>query len=321
MLSDGLRANRRLEKAYIALSRVPLFAGVRRENVEIEPLGSLTNMTYKVTIAGTAYALRVPGHDTWEYIDRAAEEHNSRIAAAAGIGADVLYSDARNGTAVSRFVEGEAIDAVWLNRDAETLARVTRTLSRVHGLGQRFRFRFDVFGMIERCRHLLDRLGQPLPAGYGGVERGMKAAQRALEVSPVSLVPCHNDPWPNNFIDADGSIYLLDWEFSGMNDPIWDLSHLSTEAEFGPRQDQTMMETYRHGDAPEELYSRLEIYKALGDLLWSLWGLIQHANHNPLDDFFAYAQERFGRCAARMEDSDFGRHLNVVRMDTQGYVA
>ena len=321
MLSDGVRVNRRLEKAYEVLKEMPFFAGVRQDAVEIEPLGSLTNMTYKVTVAGTAYALRLPGQDTREYIDRAAEEYNSRIAAAAGIGADVLYSNARNGTSVTRFVEGEAVDAAWLNRDAEALARVTRTLKKVHGLGQKFRFRFDVFGMIERCRHLLDRLEQPLPAGYGGVERGKEAAQRALEASPVHLVPCHNDPWPNNFIDADGRLYLIDWEFSGMNDPFWDLGHLSTEAEFGPVQDRTMMEAYCHGDAPEELYSRLEIYKALGDLLWSLWGLIQHANRNPLDDFLTYAQERFVRCAGRMEDPDFGRHLDVVRMDNRGYVA
>jgi thiamine kinase-like enzyme len=175
--------------------------------------------------------------------------------------------------------------------------------------------------MIERCRYLLDRLGQPLPAGYGGVERGKEAARWALEAAPITLVPCHNDPWPNNFIDADGRIYLIDWEFSGMNDPFWDLSHLSTEAEFGPDQDRTMMEAYWRGDVPEELYSRLEIYKALGDLLWSLWGLIQHANDNPLDDFLTYAQERFRRCEERMYAPDFGRHLDAVRADKRGYVA
>ena len=321
MLSDGIRANRRLEKAYGMLTRVPFFAGVKREAVEIEPLGSLTNMTYKVTVDGTSYALRLPGQDTWEYIDRAAEEHNSRIASAAGIGADILYSDARNGTVVSRFIEGDAIDATWLNEDVEALTRVACTIKKVHGLERSFRFHFDVFGMIERCRHLLYKLGQSLPAGYSAVERGMKAAQRSLEASPVPLVPCHNDPWPNNFIDADDRIYLIDWEFSGMNDPFWDLSHLSIEAEFGPEQDRTMVETYCDGVAPEKLYSRLEIYKALGDLLWSLWGLIQHANDNPLDDFLTYAQERFGRCEERMDSTGFGRHLDLVRVDSQEHVA
>ncbi len=320
MLSDGVRKNRRLEKAYKMLKRAPFFGGVRREDVEIEPLGSLTNMSYKVTLDGVAYALRLPGHDTWEYIDRAAEKHNAGIAAAAGIGADVLYFDSHSGTMVSGFVEGETLDAAWLVRDAEALGRVSQTLRRVHDLGRNFRFRFNVFGMIERYQDLLHGLRQPLPAGYGGVERGTEAARRALEAHPARLVPCHNDPWPNNFIDAGDRMYLIDWEFSGMNDPLWDLADLSVESGLNPEQDRTMIEAYWGGEAPEELYSRLELYKATSDHLWSLWGFIQHANDNPLDDFLTYAQERLGRCEERMDDVNFGRHLKVVRKG-RGYVA
>lgn len=314
MLSDGLRTNKRLEKAYKMLTRVPLFAGARRKAVEIEPLGSLTNMSYKIVFNETAYALRLPGHDTWEYIDRAAEERNSKIAAAAHIGADVLYVDAGSGMMVTRFVEGETMDAAWLAQDTEALARVTRTLRGVHDLGRNFRFRFNVFGMLERYRDLLYKLRQPLPVGYGEVERGAEAARRALEASPFPLVPCHNDPWPNNFIDAGERIYLIDWEFSGMNDPLWDLADLSVECGLGPEQDRTMMEAYWRGDATEGLYSRLELYKAMSDLMWSLWSRIQYANDNPLDDFLADAQERFGRCEERIHGPDFERHLDNVRM-------
>ena len=278
-------------------------------------------MTYKVVFDGAAYALRLPGHDTWEYIDRAAEKRNSGIAAEAGVGAEVLHFDARSGMMVSRFIEGDAMDAGWLREDAEALSRVARTLRRVHGLGRNFRFRFNVFGMIERYQDILYKLRLPLPVGYGEVRRGTEAAQRALEAFPVSLVPCHNDPWPNNFIDAGGRTYLIDWEFSGMNDPLWDLADLSAESEFGPQQDRTMMEAYWRDEPPEEIYSRLELYKAMGDHLWSLWGFIQYANDNPLDDFLAYAQDRFGRCEGRIGALDFGRHLDVVRTDNRTSVA
>ncbi|MGB3681491.1 MAG: choline kinase family protein [Rubrobacteraceae bacterium] len=295
------------------LTRVPFFAGARRESVEIEPLGSLTNMSYKVVSGGIAYVLRLPGQDTWEYINRAAEEHNSGIAAAAGIGADVLYCDAGRGTMVSRFIEGESMNGAWLGRDADALVRVARTLKRLHGSGADFRSHFNAFEMIERCRDLLLGLRQPLPAGYGEVERGVEAARRVLGASPIPLAPCHNDSWPNNFIDVGGRIYLIDWEFSGMNDPLWDLGHLSTEAGFGREQDRTMVEAYFNGGSPKGIYSRLELYKALDDLLWSLWGFVQYANDNPADDFLSYAQERFELCRERISEPGFGRHLNVVR--------
>ncbi len=312
MLSDRSPANAGLEEAYEMLGRIPFFAGVRREAVGIEPLGSLTNVGYKVTVGGTAYALRLPGDYTGEYVDRASEEHNSRIAATAGIGAEVLYFDARSGSMVSRFIEGDTLDGARLVLDAETLARVTQTLRKVHGLGRGFWSRFDVFGMIERFRTLLRRLREPLPAGYEEAERGAEAVRRALEAAPRPFVPCHNDPWPYNFIDAGGRIHLIDWEFSGMNDPFWDLASLSVESGFSPEGDRRMMEAYLNTAVPEELCARVELYKAMGDLLWSLWGAIQHANGNPLDDFLAYSRDRFVRCEERMDSRRFSRSLEIV---------
>ena len=94
-----------MDRVYTALARVPLFGDARCEAIELERLGSLTNSIYKVTVGGKAYVLRLPGRGTSEYIDRAAEEHNARIASAAGINAEVLFFDT-NGLMLSRFVEG-----------------------------------------------------------------------------------------------------------------------------------------------------------------------------------------------------------------------
>ena len=135
----------------------------------------------------------------------------------------------------------------------------------------------------------------------------------ALEAFPVPLVPCHNDPWPGNFLDAGGRIYPVDWEYSGMNDPMWDLGNLSVEAGFGPEQDRTKMEAYCGGTAAPAPYSRLEVYKTMSDLHWSLWGFVQHEKGNPAEDFWSYALGRLEHCKARMSSADFGPHLGAVR--------
>ena len=111
----------------------------------------------------------------------------------------------------------------------------------------------------------------------------------------------------------DGRIYLIDWEYSGMNDPLWDLADLSVEAGFGPEQDRTMMEAYYGARLSPVLYSRLEVYKAMSDLHWSVWGFVQHAKGNPAEDFRSYGLERLGRSKARMSSADFSRHLSVLR--------
>ena len=298
----------------IALARAPLFRQIESQTVEIEPLGSLTNLSYKLTTSVGTYVLRLPGEDTFDYIDRHAEEHNSRITASLGVNAEVLYFDAEDGTMLSRrFIDGVPMNGGGFERDSMAAARAALLLRRVHHLGPVFKSRFDVFSMIRGYLDILYKLQMPPPEDYYEVRREAEAVRRVLQSSPVGLVPCHNDPWPGNFVMASGgSLHLIDWEFSGMNDPIWDLGDLSVEAGFGAEQDRTMVEAYCGGCAPQVLYARLELYKAMSDLLWSLWGLIQYANGNPSDDFLPYAQGRLERCKVRIGSEDFGRHLAVV---------
>ena len=304
-----------MDGVYAALARVPLFRDVRQEVIELELLGgALTNVCYKVTTGGTAYVLRLAGEGTSDFIDRAAEKHNARVAAAAGVNVEVLYFDAKDGTMVTRFVEGVSMNGgEGFGRDAESPIRAALTLRRVHRLRRVFESRFDVFAAIDDYVDLLREQRPSLPQDYYEVRRKARTVRRALEASPVPLVPCHNDPWPGNLLDADGRIYLIDWEYSGMNDPMWDLGDLSVEAGFGPEQDRTMMEAYCGGTASQALYSRLEIYKAMSDLHWSLWGFVQHAKGNPAEDFWSYALGRLERCKARMSSADFRRHVGVVR--------
>lgn len=313
MLKNPLQRRRDPDKAYAALGRVPLFRGVRREDVEIEPLGSLTNLSYKITTNSDAYVLRLPGDGTSEYIDRVAEEHNSRVAAVAGVGAEVVYFDVTNGTMVSRFIQGVTMDNHHFDQNPEAPARAALVLRRVHGIGPVFKYRFNAFGMIDHYLDLLRGMRIPPPEGYYAVERRTEAVRQALEVLPASLASCHNDPWPPNFIDTGSRMYLVDWEFSGMNDPYWDLAHLSVESGFGAEQDETMMQAYTDAAATLESYSRLDLYKATSDLHWSLWALVEHANGNTTFDFQAYAQRRFDACRARIDTPDFSRSLAAVR--------
>lgn len=313
MLKNPLQRRQDPEKAYAALGWVPLFRGVRRGDVVVEPLGSLTNLSYKITTNGDAYVLRLPGAGTSEYIDRGAEEHNSRVAAVAGVGAEVLYFDTTTGTMVSRFIQGTAMNNHHFRQDADAPARAASVLRRVHAIGPVFEYHFNAFGMIDHYLDLLRGMGLKPPEGYYAVETRTEAVRQALEVLPASLTSCHNDPWPPNFIDTGSRMYLIDWEFSGMNDPYWDLAHLSVEAGFGAEQDHAMMQAYTNGAATLKSYSRLELYKATSDLLWSLWALVEHANGNTTFDFQAYAQRRFDACRVRIDTSEFGRSLQAVR--------
>ena len=293
-----------------ALARIPFLAG--KNIAESERLGGLTNLVYRIRHNGADYLLRIPGEGTSAYIDRAVEAHNARVAAEAGVSAEVLFSDPSDGLMVSRYIGGAATMNAERFRDPGACRRAAQAFRRMHRCGKDFRSVFDVFAKMDEYLALLATLKAPVPDGYDAVKREADSVRRALAAHPAPLAPCHCDPLAENFLDTGERMWIVDWEYSGNNDPMWDLGDLSVEAGFGAEQDAALMTAYFEGEPPADQLGRMVMCKAMCDLLWTLWGVIQHANKNPADDFWAYAVNRFARCQALMGEADFPRHVKAV---------
>jgi thiamine kinase-like enzyme len=166
--------------------------------------------------------------------------------------------------------------------------------------------------MIDEYLAILDQRKAELPEGYAAVVESAQPVRTALQRSPVKLAPCHCDPLCENFLDSGERMWIVDWEYSGMNDPLWDLGDLSVEAGFTAAQDMELMRAYCGSEPSQAELGRMVIYKAMCDLLWTLWGLIQHSDGNSAEDFWAYSIGRFERCKALMTSSDFARHLQAI---------
>jgi thiamine kinase-like enzyme len=302
-----------IEQARDALARLPQFQGVDREAVAIERLGGLTNLVFRVDAAGERYCLRIAGKGTEDYIDRKVEAHNARVAARAGVSAEVLFFDQADGLMLTRFIGGTTtMTPESFIATPGAPARAARAFRQLHDCGETFQFRFELFAMIDDYLGTLAKRGAELPEGYHDAVKEAEAVRQALDAHPARLAPCHCDPLSENFLDDGRRMWIVDWEYSGMNDPIWDLGDLSVEAGFGEAEDREMMAAYCGEAVPRAVYGRMIIYKAMCDLLWTLWGLIQHSDDNPADDFWAYSVNRFERCKALMGQHDFADHLAAV---------
>ncbi|RUW62691.1 phosphotransferase family protein [Mesorhizobium sp. M7A.F.Ca.US.008.03.1.1] len=295
------------DEARAALDAIPMLAGY---SGPLERLGGLTNLVFK---AGD-FCLRIPGKGTEEYINRANEAVAAREAAKAGVSPEVLHFDAGTGVMVTRYIAGaETMSPEKFRTRPGSPARASEAFRKLHNSGAVFPFRFELFAMIDDYLKVLSTKEIVLPAGYHDVVRNAETVRSALAAHALPLVACHCDPLCENFLDTGERMWIVDWEYSGMNDPLWDLGDLSVEGKFDTAQDEEMMRTYFGGEARPAERGRIVIYKAMCDLLWTLWGLIQLANNNPVDDFRAYADGRFARCKALMETSEFSRHLTAIR--------
>ena len=295
-----------IELVRAALPTIPF---LRSYKGSIERLGGLTNMVFRLG----EYCLRLPGKGTEEYINRQNETVAAQAAAAVGVSPEILYVDRATGEMVSRFVEGattmspEAFKSAF---GAPTRAGISfRTL---HDSGAVFPARFELFAMIDEYLGILSTKDVDLPEGYHDILREAEAVREALNAHPLPNVACHCDPLCENFLDTGHRMWMVDWEYCGMNDPMWDLADLSVEGNFDAAQEEELIHAYFGGQPTPFERGRIVIYKAMCDLLWTLWGLIQLAGNNPATDFRVYADERFARCRALMQTDDFKKAVADV---------
>jgi thiamine kinase-like enzyme len=274
-----------------------------------ERLAGLTNLNYRIG----EYVLRVSGAGTSEYINRTDEEMAARSAAAAGVNAEVVHFDASDGLMVTRFVEGGVtMTPERFRADEGAIRRAGRVMHRLHTGAAPFAVEYRVFDMIDSYKALLRSKSAPMPDGFEAVQADAEQGRAALIANPVPVAPCHCDPLCENFLDTGDTMYLIDYEYAGNNDPMWDLGDFSVEAGFGPEHDAVLLDAYFDGAPPADAAARMVIHKANCDLVWSLWGILQHVNENPVDDFWAYGVGRFERCKKLMDSDDFKRALATL---------
>ena len=302
------------ETILTTLRNTPGFETLSAAQCKITRLGGLTNLVHLVETQGARVIVRIPGEGTEEYIDRATEITNATAAWRAGISAEVLWAAASTGKMVSRAIDNiETMTPAQFKTRTGSPGRAGKALARLHTSGETFAFRFELFAMIEDYLGLLATKDVNLPDGYHDIVKAAKPVQDALLANPAPLAPCHCDPLCENFLDDGQVMWIVDWEYSGMNDPLWDVGDLSVEAEMDAAQEAELLHGY-FGRAPTAAeQGRVVIYKAMCDLLWTLWGLIQHADNNPAEDFWAYATTRFERCKTLMQTEAFAAHVAAVR--------
>ena len=114
----------------------------------------------------------------------------------------------------------------------------------LHETAEPFATDFRLFAMIDDYKTLLTAKGAALPDGYDAKSIEVDAAERSSR--PIRWRSCqHCDPLCENFLDTGERMFVIDFEYSGNNDPMWDLGDLSVEAGFSPEQDTALLSLLR----------------------------------------------------------------------------
>ncbi len=281
------------------------------KTVSIYPLsGGLTNANFKVDVDGVPYFVRVPGESTELLaIDRNNEYHNTKAASQAGVAPKVLYHILEYNVMVIEFLNGKTMSKDSLNEKGMP-TRMAQAIKKLHQ-GPRFFSDFNMFRLTEYYLKICKERDIRIPDGYLDRTSTVAQIEKVMNANPLPTVPCNNDLLAENYIDDDRQLWLIDYEYSGNNDPTFELGNTCQEMQFNDEQINEVCAAY-FGKATSDMIARMKLNMIMSDVGWGLWAAIQ-ANISTIDfDFWNWAEERWGRAVEKMDSKEFEGWLENV---------
>lgn len=258
-----------------------------------EAPGGMTNKSYFATVNGEKYVVRIPGYGTEELIDRYAEKNNLIYGTELGINPELVYFDVASGVKITRKIDFLKTLTPELAREGKTMKEVIAVFQHLHRSKTVMKNRFHLFSLMNHYEDLVIKVNPLMMEKVAPLKDDILELKDVYESFDVKEAPCHIDTVSANILlDVSKQIYLIDWEYSGMFDPMWDLATLFVSLNFTEEEELFFLKHYLEREPSPEEIQRILLHKVFQDYLWSLWTIYKEAKG---DDFGPVAIKRIER--------------------------
>lgn len=295
------------------VGEIPYFVekNVRIKRIWELPFG-LTNFNFGIAVNGEKYALRIAAPGSWEYIDRPAEKHAATLMAEIGVSPKVYYYDEKRGDQVTEYIDGKTLHKPDF-RDPEIVKMAARLFHKFHNSGKEFIAEFNPFIVKGEYLQIIRAKNVQMYEEHDLIWDKVAEIEEIFKINPPRSTPCHNDPLAENWMLDERGLWIIDWEYCGMNDPFFDLGDFISEVELIPEVEKVFIEEYFGGKISWEDYGRLVIGKLMCNALWELWSLVQIANDKPFDEYWEFGLSKVKKAMKLMSSPVFEKCLQAVR--------
>ena len=258
------------------------------EVLSVEQLGGMTNQNYLVKTTSKPYIVKFFGKGTEKLINRQDEKYNLELLKDLNLDVKNYLFDIESGIKVNEYIDSATtLDSTSIK---SKFKKIAPSLQTIHASGKELRGEFAPFEEIRKYESLIE--GNIPYANYEAVRKEVFSLEKRLADLGVDRKSCHIDLVPENFIESpQGRMYLIDWEYSSMNDPMWDLAALFLESEFTNQEEEDFLSYYESDKTPVSR-EKIRIYKILQDTIWSLWTVYKEDQGA---DFGDYGVSRYKR--------------------------
>jgi hypothetical protein len=290
----------------IRTSVLRTFPRCEPSTVVLVPLaGGITNRNYTFNLDGRVCVVREPGERTELLgIDRANEAEAAQRAASLGIGPPVVALLDGVGTLVTELVSGRHLElSGGAGGFVSRLPEVVSLIRRFHESGP-LAGSFPIHRVVEWHARDAILFGVEVPASFETLRGVSDLIERAFVEGGSEVVACHNDLLPSNVLFGGDRVWLLDFEYAGMNERFFDLGNLSVNCGFDRVEDEELL-GYYFGSVTPRAIARLQLMKIMSEFREGMWGVVQQAISTLDTDFVSYAHERLSNAMRLAQSAEF----------------
>lgn len=221
--------------------------------------GGMSNYTYVVETGGKKYTYRVPGKFAEKFVNRVDEWNNIQEIDKLDLNNKTNYVEIPSGEKLAEYVEGTIMsetDIVSYN------AMSVAALKKLHNSDIKLKD-YDAFGRLDDDERYCREMGFTHPEKYLALRRKLEEMRKAY--AQVKLVPCHCDYQPTNLVIDGDKLFVLDWEFAGMNDPFYDIACYGNA---GLDKALSLLASYVGHEPTNDELRRLFFHRAFQCLQW-----------------------------------------------------
>ena len=285
---------------------IPEWSG---KSIKVDPINNgITNINFEVTVGKKIYFLSMPySNSELLNIDYGNKYYNNKICGEINISPRVTHFIESENLLVTEFIKSKA-SSLTIFQNPKAIEQLVKNIKLLHNANPFLR-NFNMLSQISYYQNILKK--DYLPKKLFKYVNNIKTLKHKLYLPNDKLVPCHNDLLAENIINKDNQIFIVDFDYSGNNDPCFELGNLSVEMEYDDEQINKLVRSY-YGEINENIISRVNLQGVVSDIGWSLWSYVQVKNSNLNFDYNAHAIYRLEKAINKMESKEYELWINNI---------
>lgn len=272
----------------------------------------LTNVSFAFTCDDKKYVYRHPGGTASNLINRQSEMFAQSKAKELRIDDSVIYMDI-SGWKISYYVE-DAKNCDFENNDKQ-LSIAMEYLHKLHKV--KVDDTVKIFDNVLEGKKLMriasatkGNLFKEFKDLIEKVDKLYTLIKKDAQRLGFDLVLCHNDTYePNYLYDSSGKIYLIDWEYAGLNYEANDIGCILCRYDWSDAQIERYLKAYVGRELTSDEHRYYMAFLPISAFYWFCWGLYKGSVGDDDSFFFLPSYRNLVRFIDKALDSYKGVKL------------